>query len=176
MQAAIYLRQSEDRNGNMLAVDRQREDCTKLCAERGWATTEYVDNDTSATAKKPRPAYQRMLADVQAGTIEAIVVWDLDRLYRQPRELEDLIDLADQKRLALATVSGDADLSTDMGRLVARIVGNREPRARSNARARDRSGPTSSAPRPAGRPDPPSRSGIGRPMAATRWCLSPPKR
>ena len=52
------------------------------------------------------------------------MVWHLDRLYRQPRELEDLIDLADQKGLALATVSRDADLSTDMGRLVARIVGN----------------------------------------------------
>ena len=52
-----------------------------------------------------------------------MVAWDLDRLYRQPRELEDLIDLADQKHLALATVGGDADLCTDNGRLFARIKG-----------------------------------------------------
>ena len=39
------------------------------------------------------------------------------------RELEDLIDLADEKGLLLATVTGDADLSTDNGRLYARIKG-----------------------------------------------------
>lgn len=39
------------------------------------------------------------------------------------RELEDLIDLADEHRLALATVTGDVDLSTDNGRLYARIKG-----------------------------------------------------
>ena len=123
MQAAIYLRQSEDRDGNKFAIDRQREDCDKLCAQRGWGTTEYVDNDTSASNGKPRPAYQRMLADIRAGVIDAVVAWDLDRLYRQPRELEDLIDLADQKHLALATVGGEVDLSTDNGRLFARIKG-----------------------------------------------------
>ena len=93
MQAAIYLRQSEDRNGNMLAVDRQRQDCEKLCAQKGWTTTEYMDNDTSATSGKSRPAYQAMLADIRVGAIDAVVAWDLDRLYRQPRELEDLIDV-----------------------------------------------------------------------------------
>jgi len=123
MQAAIYLRQSEDRNGNMLAVDRQRQDCEKLCAQKGWVTTEYMDNDTSASNGKTRPDYQRMLADIRDGRIDAVVAWDLDRLYRQPRELEDLIDLADQKHLALATVGGEADLSTDNGRLFARIKG-----------------------------------------------------
>lgn len=123
MQAAIYLRQSEDRDATMLAVDRQREDCTKLAASKGWSTTEYMDNDTSATSQKPRPAYQRMLADIEAGAIGAVVAWDLDRLYRKPRELEDLIDLAEGKHLALATVGGEADLSTDSGRLFARIKG-----------------------------------------------------
>ena len=72
MDAALYLRQSEDRNGDMLAVDRQREDCVKLAAHKGWSWTEYVDNDTSATAKKPRPAYQRMLADIRDGRIQAV--------------------------------------------------------------------------------------------------------
>ena len=123
MDAALYLRQSEDRNGDMLAVDRQREDCVKLAAHKGWSWTEYVDNDTSATAKKPRPAYQRMLADIRDGRIQAVVAWNLDRLHRQPIELEHFINLADEKRIALATVTGDTDLSTDDGRLFARVKG-----------------------------------------------------
>jgi DNA invertase Pin-like site-specific DNA recombinase len=120
---AVYLRQSFDRNDDQLAVGRQREDCEALCAQRGWTWTEYEDNDYSATNGKPRPAYMRMLADIRAGAVNGIVAWHVDRLYRQPRDLEDLIDLANARNLALATVSGDIDLSTDMGRLVARLVG-----------------------------------------------------
>lgn len=124
MTTAIYLRQSYAPNGDILAVSRQREDVARLCRERGWLDTiEYQDNDFSATNGKTRPKYQRMLTDIRDGKISAVAVWDLDRLYRQPRELEDLIDLADAKGLLLATVTGDADLSTDNGRLYARIKG-----------------------------------------------------
>jgi DNA invertase Pin-like site-specific DNA recombinase len=124
MTTAIYLRQSYAPNGDILAVSRQREDVARLCRERGWLDTiEYQDNDFSATNGKTRPKYQRMLTDIPDGKISAVAVWDLDRLYRQPRELEDLIDLADAKGLLLATVTGDADLSTDNGRLYARIKG-----------------------------------------------------
>jgi len=122
MEAAIYLRQSVDRYGDELAISRQREDCLKLCEGRGWTPHEYADNDKSAT-KGRRPSYERMLDDIRAGLVGAVVVWDLDRLHRRPMELEHFIALADDKHLALASVGGDADLSTDNGRLFARIKG-----------------------------------------------------
>jgi DNA invertase Pin-like site-specific DNA recombinase len=122
MEAAIYLRQSVDRYGDELAISRQREDCLEICQHRGWTPHEYVDNDKSATTGR-RPAYEKLLADVRAGKVGAVVVWDLDRLHRRPIELEHFIDLADEKHLALASVGGDADLSTDNGRLFARIKG-----------------------------------------------------
>lgn len=123
MRAAAYLRQSKDQNGTGLAVARQREDCLKLCRERGWEVSEYVDNDVSAYSGVIRPAYARMLADIEAGKVDAVVAWDLDRLHRRPIELEHFIDLADRCHLALATVSGDTDLGTDSGRLFARVKG-----------------------------------------------------
>lgn len=124
MKTAIYLRQSADRVGNELAISRQRQDCANLCARKRWTDTiEYADNDISATNGKPRPAYSDMLADIEAGGIGAVVVWRLDRLHRQPRELEHFIDLADRHRVQLATVTGDVDLSTENGRLIARITG-----------------------------------------------------
>jgi hypothetical protein len=70
-----------------------------------------------------RPVYRQMLADIESGTIGAVVCYHLDRLHRQPRELEDFIELADKRRVALSTVTGEVDLGTDNGRLTARITG-----------------------------------------------------
>ena len=123
MEAAIYLRQSVDRYGDELAISRQRDDCLQICERRHWTPHEYVDNDRSASTGRRRPAYEKMLDDIRRGHIDAVVVWDLDRLHRRPVELEHFIDLADEKHLALASVGGDADLSTDNGRLFARIKG-----------------------------------------------------
>ena len=106
-----------------MAVARQLEDCLRLCADKGRDVAEiYEDNDTSAT-KGFRKHYQRMLQDIRDGNLDAVAVWDLDRLHRQPIELEEFIALADKKSLALATVGGETDLSTDGGRLFARIKG-----------------------------------------------------
>src|SRR4051794_7764795 len=102
MKAGIYLRQSIDRYSDELAISRQREDCIKICEGRGWTHREYVDNDKSATTGR-RPAYQKMLDDIRAGLVDAVVVWDLDRLHRRPIELEYFIDLADEKHVALAS-------------------------------------------------------------------------
>lgn len=120
---AVYLRISLDRRMDGLAIDRQREDCVKLAEFRGWDVVEtYVDQSISATDKtKKRPAYEQMERDYEAGLFDAIVCYDLDRLTRQPRQLEDWIDRAESRGLALVTANGDADLSTDGGRMYARI-------------------------------------------------------
>ncbi|CAN5823884.1 recombinase family protein [soil metagenome] len=121
--SAIYLRVSLDATGERLAVDRQRDDCEKIAADRGWTITEtYVDNSISASDRtKIRPAYDRLVADYAAGRFGALVCYDLDRLTRQPRQLEDWIDAAESTGLVLVTANGEADLSTDGGRLFARI-------------------------------------------------------
>ena len=124
VRAAMYLRQSKDADGNEVAVSRQRQENSALLRARGITTWgEYCDNDRSATNGKPRLDYQRLLADISAGRWDLVVTWDLDRLHRQPIELEHFMKLADDKRLALATVSGDVNLATDNGRLFARIKG-----------------------------------------------------
>ncbi|WPB91129.1 recombinase family protein [Streptomyces malaysiensis] len=103
--------------------DRHRTACQKIAADRGWdIIDEYVDQSISATDKsKKRPAYDRMVADYKAGLIDAILCWDLDRLTRQPRELEDWVDAAKDRGLKLVTANGEADLTTDGGRMFARV-------------------------------------------------------
>jgi site-specific DNA recombinase len=124
VKAAIYARISKD-DGSALGVGRQVEDCEREAIRRGWTVAEcYVDNDVSATRAKSRPSYERLVRDIQANRIDALVVWDVDRLTRNPRELEDVIDLADRHGLRLANVGGEIDLSTPQGQLTARIKGS----------------------------------------------------
>jgi site-specific DNA recombinase len=123
VKCAVYLRISLDRNKDHLAVDRQREDCYKIARQRGWTVVEeYVDNSISAYARNvKRPAYLRMVEDFKAGKFSAIVCWDLDRLTRQPRQLEDWIDAAEDHGLLLVTANGEADLTTHNGIMFARV-------------------------------------------------------
>jgi DNA invertase Pin-like site-specific DNA recombinase len=123
--AGIYARISHDPEGDQLGVTRQLADCRALAAARGWQIVdEYVDDDRSAYSGRPRPEYRRLLDDLDQGVINAVVVYDHDRLHRQPRELEAFLDLCDARGVRdLATVSGMVDLGTDEGRFHARIVG-----------------------------------------------------
>jgi site-specific DNA recombinase len=123
MRAAIYTRISSD-SGAALGVARQEQDCRRLATHRGWTIIGvYIDNDISASGSKPRPAYRRLLDDLRGGLVEAVVVWDLDRLHRRPVELEEFLDLADHYKVALASVGGEVDLATPQGRMIARIKG-----------------------------------------------------
>jgi site-specific DNA recombinase len=121
--AAIYLRQSIDLDGDQAAVTRQRQDCRKIAGQRGWTVVaEYLDNNLSASDRhKQRPRYEAMVKAYERGEFSAIICWDLDRLTRQPRQLEDWIDAAEDKGLQLVTANGEADLGTDGGRMYARI-------------------------------------------------------
>ncbi|BBZ41148.1 recombinase family protein [Mycobacterium conspicuum] len=123
--AAIYLRISKDRTGEELGVTRQREDCLRECERRGWTPVEYCDNDISASSfsKKPRPEYERMIADIEEGKIQAVVAYKTDRLHRRPAEAEAFINLANLKHVDLVTVTGQFDLSTSEGRMAYRNVG-----------------------------------------------------
>jgi site-specific DNA recombinase len=123
VRAAIYCRISEDRSGEGLGVARQREACEQLCAARGWHVVEVLEeNDRSASTTKARPLFTRLLEMVEARDVDAVVVWHVDRLVRRLVDLEQVIDLCEHSGVKLATVSGDLDLSTDAGRLNARIL------------------------------------------------------
>jgi site-specific DNA recombinase len=124
IRAGVYARISSDREGDNLAISRQLADCGQLAAQRGWTVVErYVDSDISAYSGKRRPEYLRLLDDIDTGAVDAVVVYHADRLHRHPRELEDFIDLCQRTRTKIATVSGDLDLSTHEGQLLARITG-----------------------------------------------------
>ena len=123
--AGVYCRISDDPEGRRVGVDRQERICRELATARGWESIEvYVDNDVSAFSGRVRPAYHRMLQDLQLGRLQAVISWDADRLHRSTRELEDFMDMAIASEVTVVTVTGgEANLASAEGRLQARLKG-----------------------------------------------------
>lgn len=126
LRAAIYARQSLDRTGEGMAVTRQLAECRQLAERNEWRVVEeYVDNDVSASSRKPRPEWTRLLADLEAGRYDVLTCWHTDRLYRRLRDLVDLVEIAESKALRIASVrAADLDLSTPAGRMLAGMLGH----------------------------------------------------
>lgn len=131
MQTAIYLRISQDHTGEQRSTTGQLEDCRALADQLGWIVyDEYADRDVSATKRdrhtkklKVRPEYERMLADIKADRVGAVVTWHTDRLYRTTKDLDPLIDILEDYGVRVATVkAGQFDLGTPTGRMIARIL------------------------------------------------------
>jgi site-specific DNA recombinase len=123
IRAALYARISDDRTGAGLGVERQLQDCRRICVERGWQVAEeYVDNDRSAYQGKPRADFDRLQRDVEAGQFDAIVTYHQDRLTRTPMEFEQFLGNCQTNGVQkLVTVTGLTDLTQDDSIMVARI-------------------------------------------------------
>ena len=126
LRAGIYLRISDDKEGEGLGVARQGLDCEALCERNGWSVIDvYSDNDRSAFSGKSCEHYSRLLDAVKNALIDVIVCWHPDRLHRSPRELEDFIDLLELSGVTVATVTaGERDFASADGRFMARMEGS----------------------------------------------------
>lgn len=120
----IYARMSKDATGEGLGIERQRDACMALCHSRGWRDPALItDNAVSASSDRTRPGFARLSKMMEQSEVDIIVVWNVDRLYRKPTDLESLIDLAERSAVTIVAASGDLDLSTPDGRMLARLLG-----------------------------------------------------
>ena len=113
-----------DRSGAGEAVARQREDALELAERRGWTVTDvFEDNDVSASGKRTRAGFEKMLSALKDGGVSAVVSWNLDRLTRNRRDTVRLIETCQAHNVTIALVRGsDLDMSTPSGRLVADVL------------------------------------------------------
>lgn len=160
------------------STEEQDRDGRALVEQRGGTVVyTYWEPDTSAWKKRRtrlpdgrvvyrvvRPVYEGALEDLKAGRapngerMDGLVVADIDRLTRDPRHLEDAIDVVAQFRRPIIDITGSLDLLTDNGRAVARMVvsmANKQSadtarRVRRSHTARQREGIPTGGPRPFG--------------------------
>jgi site-specific DNA recombinase len=113
---ALYARISRDASGEAAGVQDQIKDGLEHCRRKGWPLPAdedvYVDNDISASAfsTKIRKEYRRLLAAIEAGEYERIVMAVEDRSHRQVLELAEFINLCREHGVRPATVGTEYDL------------------------------------------------------------------
>jgi site-specific DNA recombinase len=125
---AIYARISHDPAESRTGVERQVQACHEEASKRGWSKpTPYVDNDASAYNRRvKRPMFELLLADIERGQVDGVIVWHDDRLTRQPRDFERFLDACERRGITTnyVTATGHSDLSTPDGVFAARLMAN----------------------------------------------------
>ena len=91
----IYCRLSDEdsRTGESLSIENQKLMMIKYVYERGWIIKEIYQDDGFTGTNQKRPAFQRMLKDVQEGFINTILIKDLSRLGRNYLEVGNLAEV-----------------------------------------------------------------------------------
>src|SRR5512142_1938604 len=121
LHVAAYIRVStEDQAESGLGMDAQRSRCKAMCEVKAWPEpTFYVDDGISGT--KPvakRPGLRKMIEDIEAGRIDAVVISSLDRLGRSAHIIINLVEEFRQKHIALVSCKESFDTSTPQGQLM----------------------------------------------------------
>lgn len=115
---AVYVRVSRKRDQSpALQLDALR----ALCAQRGWATTEYVDHGVSG-ARASRPDLDRLMRDVHAGKVDVVAVWKFDRFARSTQHLVTALNDFRSRSVEFISVQDGIDTSTAAGRMVFGVI------------------------------------------------------
>lgn len=122
MRAAIYVRISKDTAQDGAGVRRQETECRALAERLGFTVTEvFSDNDISAYSGKRRPGYEAMLSAIESGSVDVVLCWHTDRLYRRMADLERFMTICQPRSVPTYSVqAGPLDLTTPSGRMIAR--------------------------------------------------------
>lgn len=117
-----YARLSKNPNtGEFEKIETQWADNRAVIERLGGVLGRELDDGLSAWKRNVRrPGWETLLERVRSGISNGIVVWHTDRLFRQPRDLEKLIDLAEQG-FTVASARGARDLSDPDDRFILRI-------------------------------------------------------
>jgi site-specific DNA recombinase len=128
VRCAIYTRKSSEEGleQEFNTLDAQREAGEAYIASQkneGWeCRSERYDDGGFSGGNLERPALKRLLADVEAGKIDCIVVYKVDRLSRSLLDFARIMEVLDQRKVAFVSVTQQFNTSTPMGRLVLNVL------------------------------------------------------
>jgi len=125
---AIYTRKSSDEglDQSFNSLDAQREACAAYIQSQrheGWKLMhDHYDDGGYSGGTLERPALQKLLAAIAAGTIDLIVVYKVDRLTRALSDFAKLVELFDRHKVSFVSVTQAFNTTTSMGRLTLNVL------------------------------------------------------
>jgi len=123
IRVAAYCRQSllRENGGEFGSIQAQRQaiaDFVRVQRENGWQLLpEHYDDENVSGATEKREALDRLLDDVEAGKVDKIAVYKLDRLSRSLAGFAKLNDFLSEHNVAVVSVTQSFDTGTPTGRL-----------------------------------------------------------
>jgi site-specific DNA recombinase len=128
LRCAIYTRKSSEEGLDMEfnSLDAQREACEAYIASQrseGWvATRERYDDGGFSGGTLERPGLKLLLADIDDGLIDVVVVYKIDRLSRSLMDFSKLVEIFDRNGVTFVSVTQSFNTTTSMGRLTLNIL------------------------------------------------------
>ena len=128
LRCAIYTRKSTEHglDQEFSSLDAQREACEayiKSQAFQGWKTLpQHYDDPAYSGGNLDRPALKRLLADVETGKVDVVVVYKIDRLTRSLADFAKLVEAFDAKSVSFVAVTQQFNTTTSMGRLTLNVL------------------------------------------------------
>src|SRR5436190_1426584 len=123
LRCAIYTRKSSEEGleQEFNSLHAQREACEayiKSQRHEGWAClAQHYDDGGLSGATMDRPALQQLLADIQAGKVDAVVTYKVDRLTRSLADFAKIVEVFDAKGVSFVSVTQQFNTTSSMGRL-----------------------------------------------------------
>jgi site-specific DNA recombinase len=128
VRCAIYTRKSTEHGLDLEfnSLDAQRDACeayVKSQASQGWrALPQRYDDPAYSGGNLDRPALQQLLKDVDAGKVDVIVVYKIDRLTRSLADFAKLVVAFDAKSISFVAVTQQFNTTSSMGRLTLNVL------------------------------------------------------
>jgi site-specific DNA recombinase len=123
MKAIGYVRVSTDRQAEQgVSLEAQEAKIRAMATVHGAELFEVIIDGGESAKNLNRPGLQRLLALVDSGKVEAVIVAKLDRLTRSVKDLCSLLELFEKRGVALISVAESLDTASAAGRLVITIM------------------------------------------------------
>jgi len=125
---AVYCRVSSDErlDQSFNSIDAQKEAghaFIKSQTHEGWISVpDHYDDGGFSGGNMDRPALRRLMADIEAGKVDIVVVYKIDRLSRSLADFARMVETFDRCRVSFSAVTQQINSATSMGRLMLNVL------------------------------------------------------
>jgi site-specific DNA recombinase len=128
VRCAVYTRKSteEGLEQEFNSLDAQRESAEayiKSQKHAGWiCLPQHYDDGGFTGGNLDRPGLKRLVADIEQGKIDCVIVYKVDRLSRSLLDFAKIMEAFEKRRVAFVSVTQQFNTATSMGRLVLNVL------------------------------------------------------